>query len=37
MAGIPFDRWFRFIIPFMIKMWIVGSIALAVAVLIGYA
>ena len=37
MAAIPFDRWFRFIIPFMIKMWIVGSIALAVAVLIGYA
>jgi uncharacterized ion transporter superfamily protein YfcC len=37
MAAIPFDRWFRFIIPFMVKMWIVGSIALAVAVLIGYA
>jgi uncharacterized ion transporter superfamily protein YfcC len=36
MAAIPFDRWFRFIIPFMIKMWILGSIALAVAVLIGY-
>jgi len=37
MAAVPFDRWFRFIIPFMIKMWIVGSIALALAVLIGYA
>jgi uncharacterized ion transporter superfamily protein YfcC len=37
MAAVPFDRWFRFIIPFMFKMWIVGSIALAVAVLIGYA
>lgn len=37
MASIPFDRWVRFIMPFMIKMWIVGSIALAVAVLIGYA
>ena len=37
MAAIPFDRWFRFIIPFMVKMWIAGSIALAVAVLIGYA
>jgi uncharacterized ion transporter superfamily protein YfcC len=37
MAGIPFDRWFKFVIPFMIKIWIVGSIALAVGVLIGYA
>ncbi|MGD2121703.1 MAG: AbgT family transporter [Gemmatimonadota bacterium] len=37
MAAIPFDRWFRFIIPFMLKVWLVGSIALAVAVLIGYA
>ncbi len=37
MAAIPFDRWFRFIIPFMVKMWIAGSIALVVAVLIGYA
>jgi uncharacterized ion transporter superfamily protein YfcC len=37
MAAIPYDRWVRFIIPFMVKMWIVGSIALAVAVLIGYA
>ncbi len=37
MAAIPFDRWFRFIIPFMIKIWIVGSVALAVAVLLGYA
>jgi uncharacterized ion transporter superfamily protein YfcC len=37
MAAIPFDRWVRFILPFMIKVWIVGSIALAVAVMIGYA
>jgi uncharacterized ion transporter superfamily protein YfcC len=37
MAAIPFDRWFRFIIPFMLKIWLVGSVALAVAVLIGYA
>jgi len=36
MAAIPFDRWFRFIIPFMVKMWIAGSVALAVAVLLGY-
>jgi uncharacterized ion transporter superfamily protein YfcC len=37
MAAVPFDRWFRFIIPFMVKVWVAGSIALAVAVLIGYA
>jgi len=36
MAAIPYDRWLRFILPFMVKIWIVGSIALAVAVLIGY-
>ncbi len=37
MAGVPYDRWLRFILPFMVKIAIVGSIALAVAVLIGYA
>jgi len=37
MAAIPFDRWVRFIFPFMVKIWIVGSLALALAVLIGYA
>lgn len=37
MAAVPFDRWVRFILPFMVKIWIAGSIALAVAVLIGYA
>lgn len=36
MAAIPFDRWVRFILPFMVKVWVVGSVALAVAVLIGY-
>jgi uncharacterized ion transporter superfamily protein YfcC len=36
MAGIPYDRWLRFIMPFMIKVGIVGSLALVVAVLIGY-
>jgi uncharacterized ion transporter superfamily protein YfcC len=36
MAGIPYDRWLRFILPLMVKMWIAGSIALVVAVLIGY-
>jgi len=37
LAGVPYDRWLRFILPFMVKIWIVGSIALAVAVLIGYS
>ncbi|MEE9597500.1 MAG: hypothetical protein V3V96_12055, partial [Acidiferrobacterales bacterium] len=37
MAGVPYDRWLRFILPLMVKIAIVGSIALAVAVLIGYA
>jgi uncharacterized ion transporter superfamily protein YfcC len=37
MAEIPYDRWLRFILPFMVKIWIVGSIALAVAVWIGYS
>ena len=36
MAGIPYDRWLRFIMPFMIKVAIVASLALVVAVLIGY-
>jgi uncharacterized ion transporter superfamily protein YfcC len=35
-AGIPYDRWLRFILPFIAKILIVGSIALAVAVWIGY-
>ena len=36
-ARVPYDRWFRFIVPFMIKVWIVGSIALAIAVWIGFS
>jgi uncharacterized ion transporter superfamily protein YfcC len=32
LAKIPYDRWFRFIMPFMIKVWIVAAIALVVAV-----
>ncbi len=37
MAGIPYDRWLRFIFPFMVKMWIAGSLAMVVAVWIGYS
>ncbi|MEX2123853.1 MAG: TIGR00366 family protein [Woeseia sp.] len=36
MAGIPYDRWLRFILPFILKVVIVAPIALAVAVMIGY-
>lgn len=35
-AGVPYNRWLRFILPFILKIFIVGSIALALAVLIGY-
>lgn len=37
MAGIPFDRWLRFVTPLMLKVWVVGSLALVVAVQLGYA
>jgi uncharacterized ion transporter superfamily protein YfcC len=37
MAKIPYERWLRFVMPFMIKVWIVGSLALVVAVAIGYS
>ncbi|MFQ5747641.1 MAG: YfcC family protein [Gemmatimonadota bacterium] len=36
MARVPFDRWLRFVVPFMLKVWVIGSVALAVAVWIGY-
>jgi len=36
MAKIPYERWLRFIMPFMIKVWVVGALALALAVAIGY-
>jgi uncharacterized ion transporter superfamily protein YfcC len=36
LAGIPFDRWFRFIWPLMVKLLLAGSAAMVIAVLIGY-
>ena len=36
MARIPYDRWLRFVLPFMVKIWVVGAVALVVAVAIGY-
>ena len=35
-CGIPYGRWFRFIWPLMIQLLVLGSISMAVAVLIGY-
>ena len=36
MAGVPYERWLRFVLPFMVKVWVLGALALVVAVLIGY-
>jgi uncharacterized ion transporter superfamily protein YfcC len=35
-AGISYDKWFKFIFPLMIKVWILGSVAMALAVWIGF-
>jgi uncharacterized ion transporter superfamily protein YfcC len=37
LAAIPYDKWFRFIFPLIIKLLIVCSIALVIAVWIGYS
>ena len=34
MAGIPYDRWFRFVLPFIGKMFVLGSLVLVFAVAI---
>ncbi len=36
MAGVPYDRWVRFVMPLLVKIAVLGSLALVVAVLIGY-
>lgn len=36
LAGIPYDRWFRFIAPLVLKLLAVAALALVVAVWIGY-
>lgn len=36
LAGIPYDRWLRFVFPLMIKLTIAGALALMLAVWIGY-
>ena len=37
LAGIPYARWFRFAFPLMIKLTLAASIALIVAIWIGYS
>ncbi|HSJ24943.1 MAG TPA: TIGR00366 family protein [Longimicrobiales bacterium] len=34
-AGIPYERWLRFVIPFMLKVWLAGALALVAAVWLG--
>ena len=36
-AAVPYDRWVRFLLPFMVKVWLLGSLALVIAVVIGYS
>ena len=35
-AGIPYDRWFRFAAPLLLKLLVAAAIALVVSVVIGY-
>jgi uncharacterized ion transporter superfamily protein YfcC len=34
-AGVPYDRWLRFVIPFLLKVWLLGAVALVAAVWLG--
>jgi uncharacterized ion transporter superfamily protein YfcC len=36
-VGIPYDRWFRFAWPLLLKLLVAGALALVLAVRIGYA
>jgi uncharacterized ion transporter superfamily protein YfcC len=36
LAGIPYDRWFRFIMPLILKLFAAGAVALVIAVWVGY-
>lgn len=36
-VGIPYDRWFRFAWPLLVKLLAAGAVALVIAVRIGYA
>lgn len=36
LSGIPYDRWFRFILPLVLKLLLLGAIVLVIAVQTGY-
>jgi uncharacterized ion transporter superfamily protein YfcC len=36
LAGVPYDRWLGFVLPWIVKVWALGTVALIVAVAIGY-
>jgi len=36
-AGIPYDRWVRFVAPLLLKLLVAAALALVLAVLIGYS
>jgi uncharacterized ion transporter superfamily protein YfcC len=36
-AGVPYDRWFRFVFPLLLKLLAAGSATLVIAVWIGFA
>jgi len=35
-GGVPYDRWVRFVAPLLLKLLVAASVALVIAVLIGY-
>lgn len=37
LAGIPYDRWFRFIFPLILKLLVAGALSLVIAVWMGYS
>jgi uncharacterized ion transporter superfamily protein YfcC len=36
-AGIPYDRWFRFVVPVLLKLLAAAAVTLVIAVLVGYS
>lgn len=36
LAGIPYERWFRFVFPLILKLLALAAVAMVVAVMIGY-
>jgi uncharacterized ion transporter superfamily protein YfcC len=36
-AGIPYDRWFRFVAPLLLKLLAAAAVSLVIAVMIGYS